>query len=135
MNKIILFLALSWFAFYQVEGAKNVESREDQKPCPREFEADSSVKGVSDCADRDLSIGSTYNDKCCYVRAMVDGEVVEGCAGAPRNYTIDIPGAIEFYEDNYYKTHDKHVKIYAVDCNASFIQLFALATILFSLII
>ncbi len=135
MNKIFLFLFTLCLVYYQVEGAKNVESREDQESCPSQFSNDANVKGVSDCVDRDLSNGDTYCDKCCYVRGMRNGIIGEGCLGLPRDATMDIPGTIKLYEENYFKNRGIHVKVYSVECKASYIKLFALTIILFSLFI
>ena len=135
MNKIFLFIVLECLAYYHVEGAKNLEPRDDQESCPSEFENDSNVKGVSDCVDRDLSYGDTYFDKCCYVRGMRNGRIGEGCLGMSRDATMDIPGTLELYEDNYFKKRGIKLKVYSVECKASYIQLFALTFILFILFI
>ena len=135
MNKIFLFLVILCLAYYQFEGAKNVESRDDQESCPSQFSNDANVKGVSDCVDRDLSNGDTYYDKCCYVRGMREGRVGEGCLGLPRDAIMDIPGTIKLYEENYFKNRGMQLKVYSVDCKASYIKLFALTIILFSLFI
>ena len=135
MNKIFLFLVILCLAYYQVEGAKNVESREDQEPCSSHFVNEANVKGVSDCVDRDLSNGDTYYDKCWYVRGMRNGRIGEGCLGMSRDATMDIPGTLELYEDNYFKKRGIKLKVYSVECKASYIQLFALTFILFILFI
>ena len=135
MNKIFLFLFTLCLVYYQVEGAKNVESREDQESCPSSFTNDDNVKGVSDCVDRDLSNGDTYYDKCCYVRGMRNGRIGEGCLGLPRDATMDVPGTIKLYEENYFKNRGMQLKVYSVDCKASYIKLFFLMIILFILFI
>ena len=109
---------------------------------------------LSDCVDRRLSYrASTYGDndqesdgkyydKCCYIRAMIGGTVFYGCSGLNRNETMDIVEAIKLHEKQMsqsFKLIDflkegQDVKIYSLNCKASFIKFLASVFMLFFLL-
>ncbi len=89
---------------------------------------------LSDCVDRKLSHSDDsdgdikYYDKCCYIRAMVNGSYVYGCIGLDRNETIDIVDTINLIEEG------QNLKIYSIDCKASYIKYFASVFMIFFLL-
>ena len=110
---------------------------------------------LSDCVDRRLSKSATYYDgkndqdgngqyydKCCYIRAMIGGTFFYGCSGLNRNETMDIVEAIKLHEKQMsqsFKLIDflkegQDVKIYSLNCKASFIKFFASVFMLFFLL-
>ena len=114
----------------------------------------SSKPTVSDCVDRELekgNYGRGLYDKCCYVRLMVNGRVGEACIGLDRQYTMDVPGYIPIAEKQLKRrisqntaiterfdielTEGTDIKIYSVDCDASYIKLFAYIFVLFGLLL
>ena len=154
MKPIVIFLVLGFLAYCSYgQEAKNVISRSDQVDCvasnPSE---DSEVHGASDCVDRNLYDSTTgkYYDKCCYMRVMVNGNIGEGCYGLSRERTVDVPGNIPQLEDKIKQrlsqnsnlaaqyglemTEGKEVKIYSLDCDASYIKYFASVLALFCLL-
>ena len=151
MKKMYLLLALIFIFANQVKGAKNVGAR-DGLPCDSLEDNDVSV---SDCADRRLSkdafeddgytdqdINGKYYDKCCYMRAMYNGEVVNSCIGLDRNDTIDIVDSINLGEKQLSKylrsigeiEEGQDFKIYSIDCKASYIKYLASVFMLFFLL-
>ena len=106
---------------------------------------------LSDCVDRQLTnpYGELY-DKCCYLRAMTNGKICERCFGLTRDQTMDVPGYIPQLEDTIKQaiidnptyaslfgiklTEGKKLKIYSLDCEASYIKYFASVLALFSLL-
>ena len=157
MKKICLFLILINLAFGENE-YYNVEIRENKRQCtPIQFMEDifsGNKFTLSDCVDRTLARGDEYGggfyDKCCYMRVMVNGNIGEGCYGLSRERTLDVPGNIPQLEDKIKQrlsqnsnlaaqyglemTEGKEVKIYSLDCDASYIKYFASVLALFYLL-
>ena len=90
-------------------------------------------KGSSDCVDRDLNAGdekhNRYIDKCCFLRYRREGEMKRTCIGVDRQAFMDIPEYIERLENL-----DPAKKIYELNCNSSYLKIFALGFALFSLL-
>ena len=157
MKRIYLFLVLLNLSICRDE-YYNVETRENTDQCtPRDFMEDvfsGNKLTVSDCVDRTLARGDEYGggfyDKCCYMRVMVNGNIGEGCYGLSRERTLDVPGNIPQLEDRIKQrlsqnsnlaaqyglemTEGKEVKIYSLDCDASYIKYFASVLALFCLL-
>ena len=151
MKKMYLLLALIFIFANQAKGAKNVGAR-DGLPC--DSISDTNDVSVSDCADRRLSKSASeaedsdqdgngkYYDKCCYMRAMYNGEVVNSCIGLDRNDTIDIVDSINLGEKQLSKylrsigviEEGQDFKIYSIDCKASYIKYLASVFMLFFLL-
>ena len=136
----------------QAKGAKNVGAR-DGLPCDS-FSLTNDVT-VSDCADRRLSqdaserdgyndqdINGNFYDKCCYMRAMLQGRYIYGCIGLERNETIDTIDYINLEEKQSSKylrsigliEEGQDFKIYSIDCKASYIKYFVSVFMLFFLL-
>ena len=151
MKKMYLLLALILFFTNQVKGYKNVDAREDQKPC-FDLSTSSSDFSVSDCVDRQLSHGDLAiddddndgrnYDKCCYFRIMTKGTVYYGCIGLDRDDTMDVIDGInlgensldKFFKDAALREEGEGFKIYSIDCKASYIKYFSLVFMLFGLL-
>ena len=67
------------------------------------------------------------------MRAMSRGRLREYCRGMTRDEMMDIPGGIKLAQDAFFKASGMHLKIFAIDCKASYIQFSALIIILFFL--
>ena len=135
MNRIFLFLVLIYFASFQ-EAAKNVESR-DYPDCD---EITEEPQGVSDCVDRNLAYTEKnvvkYYDKCCFFKYLLNGETTQICVGLERDEVIDVIDYINLGEKEarkelrdiiFKKKRDGYLKVYSLDCEASFIKIFTLA--------
>ena len=152
MKKMYLLLALIFIFANQAKGAKNVGAR-DGLPCDS-FGLTNDVT-VSDCADRRLSqdasegdgytdqdINGKFYDKCCYMRAMLQGRYIYGCIGLERNETIDTIDYINLEEKQSSKylrsigliEEGQDFKIYSIDCKASYIKYFVSVFMLFFLL-
>ena len=151
MKKMYLLLALIFFFANQVKGAKNVDAR-DGKTCF--YMSDTDDVSLSDCVDRRLSyMASTYGDndqesdgkyydKCCYIRAMLNGNYLYGCIGLERNETIDIVDSINLGEKQLSRLYrangdieeGQDFKVYSMDCKASYIKYLASVFMLFFLL-
>ena len=157
MKRIYLFLILLNLSICR-DKYYNVEVRENSEQCtPRNFMQDvfsGNKVQLSDCVDRTLTKGEQYGggiyDKCCYMRAMVNGNIGEGCYGLGREATIDIPGYIPQLEEkikqrlaaNSYlaseygleMTEGKEIKIYSLNCEAFYLKYFVSVLALFCLL-
>ena len=154
MKRICLILVLLNLAVIKSD-YNNIPTRESNETCtPITFMRDYSngkTLTVSDCVDRLLTNpnGGLY-DKCCYMRGMTNGKIGEGCFGLTRDQTMDVPGYIPQLEDTIKKaiidnptyaalfgielTEGTKLKIYSLDCEASYIKYFASVLALFSLL-
>ena len=148
MKQIILVLALIYFAYCQDKDgpALNVEIRDTDRSCD-DYSAidyqggfsDQDDIGTSDCVDYKLysQIRGKYYDKCCYIRLMKDGVMHGGCIGLFRDQLIDITETIKRIENgdkNTWTSASLNSKVYDLDCEASYIQVFVLVFALFSLL-
>ena len=150
MKKIFLFLSLIFFFAHEINGAaKNMAERE-QGSCFTLSETNDVT--VSDCVDRqlthkaltkyDIDDNGGYYDKCCYFRAMVKGTYRYGCIGLDRDDTIDVIDSIDVTEEELAKLlrdleileEGEKVKVYSLDCKASYIKYFVSAFMLFALL-
>ena len=136
MKQIIFALTFIYCVFCQGP-AYNVEDR-DEGSCTINFvKAGDGQISTSTCVDRSLYSGKNgYYDKCCYIRFRVRGEMLEGCIGLTREHYIDVVQTIENIEKGYtnllYGLEDP--KIYELNCNSSYLKLFALSFALISLL-
>ena len=150
MKKIFLFLSLIFFFAHEINGAaKNMAERE-QGSCFTQSATNNVT--VSDCVDRqlthddltkyDIDDNGGYYDKCCYFRAMVKGTYYYGCIGLDRDDTIDVIDSIDTTEEELAKLlrdleileEGEKVKVYSLDCKASYIKFFASVCMLFALL-
>ena len=154
MKQIIFALTFIYFVFCQGP-AYNVEDR-DKGSCTTNF-VKAGQFSTSTCVDRSLyyegngdrslysegngdrslySKENGYYDKCCYIRFRERGEMLEGCIGLTREHYIDVVQTIENIEKGYtnllYGMEDP--KIYELNCNSSYLKLFALSFALISLL-
>ena len=149
MKKIFLFLSLIFFFAHEINGAaKNMAKREGS--CFTQSTTNNVT--VSDCVDRqlthddltkyDIDDNGGYYDKCCYFRAMVKGTYYYGCIGLDRDDTIDVIDSIDATEEELAKLlrdleileEGEKVKVYSLDCKASYIKFFASVCMLFALL-
>ena len=125
MKKLIFGLA---FIYCVLCRAYNVIERE-YVPCATKEKPE----GSSDCVDRDLDAGdenyNRYFDKCCFLRYRSEGLMNSTCIGVDRQAFMDIPEYIERLENL-----NKTWKIYELNCNSSYLKIFALGFALFSLL-
>ncbi len=147
MKKIFLFLSLIFFFAHEINGAaKNMPERE-QGYCFAQSTTNNLT--VSDCVDRKLTHNDLdgvddggYYDKCCYFRAMIRGTYRYGCIGLDRDDTIDVIDSIDATEEELAKLlrdleileEGEKVKVYSLDCKASYIKFFASVCMLFALL-
>ena len=147
MKKIFLFLSLIFFFAHEINGAaKNMPERE-QGYCFAQSTTNNVT--VSDCVDRQLTHKDLddvddggYYDKCCYFRAMIRGTYRYGCIGLDRDATTDIIDSIDEAEEQLAKliredgliSEGEAVKVYSLDCKASYIKYFVSAFMLFALL-
>ena len=124
MKKLIFGLA---FIYCILCRAYNVEERDTVK-CEGGNPA-----GASDCVDRNLNAGddkkSIYYDKCCFFRYREKGEMQSKCKGVDRQEFMDIPEYIERLEKL-----NPDMKVYELNCNSSYLKLFAFGFTLFNLL-
>lgn len=152
MKTLLLFFVLLNFSVCRGE-YKNVERSGRRGNCDIvEDIINESNPTVSDCVDRQLDKGDKgFYDKCCYIRGMLGGKVLSGCIGLERSETMDVPGAIPIAEDDlkrymlenvdlfegmfdFKMTEGQDLKIYSIDCDASYIKFFASIFALFCLL-
>ena len=151
MKRTCLFLILLTLAMCLNE-YYNVDKREDADKCVNgilnDLNSENKVS-VSDCVDRNLAIeGGGIFDKCCYYRMMINGKIIEGCTGLLRDDTMDVPGYIDLSEkllkesfkdllaekSDLQITDGTDVKIYSINCEASYINFFIAVFGLFCLL-
>ena len=136
MKQIIFALTFIYCVFCQGP-AYNVEDRVEGN-CTNISGEDSDSISTSTCVDRNLyEKGYGYYDKCCYIRFRKEGRMYGGCIGLTREYYIDVVQTIENIEkgkmpERYSKLKDS--KIYELNCNSSYLKLFALSFALISLL-
>ena len=135
MKQIIFALAFIYCVFCQRPRAYNVETR-NEIGCRGNFEAADETYSTSTCVDRDLYAGDGYYDKCCYIRFRKAGEMKQGCIGLKREHFMDVPETIQSMEKGkiYMFENLKDSKIYELNCNSSYLKLFALSFALISLL-
>ena len=144
MKQIIFALTFIYCVFCQGP-AYNVEDR-DEGSCKINFVKAGQIS-TSTCVDRSLyykgngdrslySERNGYYDKCCYIRFRVRGDMLEGCIGLTREHYIDVVQTIENIEKGYTNLLDGYEdpKIYELNCNSSYLKLFALSFALISLL-
>ena len=125
MKKIIFGLT---FIYCVLCRAYNVKQR-IYKACDDIIEDPS----ASVCVDLDLT--SKYNDdinydKCCFFRFRSEGKMTSMCYGLMRNELLDIKEFIDDWERRF-----PQMKIYDINCNSSYLNIFALGFALFSLLL
>lgn len=149
MKQIFLVLALIILVSCQYEKedgpAKNLEKRIDGETCEGYYVHKGNGEftgydfGASGCVDLKLYSQNKkkYFDRCCYARFMLKGEMHGGCVGLFRDQYIDITETMKRMQQgdkNIWTSYAKDSKIYALDCKASYLQFFALASVLLSLL-
>ena len=136
MKQIIFALTFIYCVFCQGP-AYNVEDRVEGNCMNIGGEASDSIS-TSTCVDRNLyEKGYGYYDKCCYIRYRKKGRMHDRCIGLTREYYIDVVQTIENIEkgtmpERYSELKDS--KIYELNCNSSYLKLFALSFALISLL-
>ena len=141
MKQIIFALAFIYCVFC-AGPAYNLEDRlPENGQCYRGFDEANDNLYVSSCVDRDLydiEYGYGYYDKCCYIRFRKEGKMYDGCIGLTREQFIDVPETIESIEKGKKRTNLirnlENSKIYQLNCNSSYLQIFALSLALISLL-
>ena len=135
MKQIIFALAFIYGVFCAGR-AYNVEEREEDRCNINCTVVTDDSMSTSTCVDRDLYAEKGYYDKCCYIRFRQKGEMMHGCIGLRREHYMDVPETIESMEKG--KIYDfrdlKDSKIYELNCNSSYLKLFALSFALISLL-
>ncbi len=135
--KTFLVLFLIFFSFTYQGPAANEKHAESSYTCGEE----ESQTSVSDCVDSQLYIDDKYYDRCCFIRAQYEGEIRQFCYYLTEEQYLDITETINSIEDNIYKRYiksegeGKRVKIYQLDCAASYIKFLSIASILLALLI
>ena len=148
MKKIFLFLSLIFFFAHEINGAARNMPKREQGSCFAQSTTNNVT--VSDCVDRQLTHNDLdgvnddggYYDKCCYFRAMIRGNYRYGCIGLDRDATTDIIDSINEAEEQLAKiireegfiSEGNAVKVYSLDCKASYIKYFVSAFMLFALL-
>ena len=124
MKQIFVVLALIYCIICDGP-AKNVEDREEGS-CES-----ASAEGTSSCVDRSLydSNKGRYYDKCCFLRYRANGEMGYSCIGVTSQEYFDIPEFINKLEEE-----SSNMKIYELNCNSSYLKIFALSFALVSLL-
>ena len=84
----------------------------------------------SDCVDLGLAQKNSdrYYDKCCFLRYRRNGIMNLQCLGITRHGFIDVPELIERIEEVF-----PNMKVYELNCNSSYLKIFALVFALFCL--
>ena len=133
MKQIIFALTFIYCVFCQGP-AYNVEDRVEGN-CTNISGEDSDSISTSTCVDRNL-YEDGYYDKCCYIRFRKEGVMKHGCIGLTMEHYMDIPETIEIMESgkNNIFSDFKDTKIYELNCNSSYLKLFALSFALISLL-
>ena len=124
MKQIIFALAFIYLVLCDGP-AYNAQNREEDS-CVIDV-----AESASFCVDRSLynSEKGRYYDKCCYLRYRANGEMVSSCIGVTNQEYFDRPEYINKLEGE-----SPNVKIYELNCNSSYLKLFALGFALFSLL-
>ena len=139
MKQIIFTLAFIYCVFC-AGPAYNVEDREEENgPCDTGLTFADENLSTSSCVDRDLyDVIHGYFDKCCYIRLRAYGRMIHGCIGLNREQFMDVPQTIENMENgkstHFYNKGLQNTKIYELNCNSSYLQIFALSFALISLL-
>ncbi len=138
MKNILLFLVLTLISLSFAERANNVEVREKDS-CPDFPDTSGNILSVSDCVDYDLYNGNGYYHKCCFMKILAGGQYYNGCTGLTTEEYMDITYTISKIEETIEEegkesgTNFKG-KVYQLECEASYVQIFALAFALFGLL-
>ena len=91
--------------------------------------------GVSDCVDALLwdPYKDRYNDRCCYIRLRVNGEMHAGCIGLTEEQFMDTSETmrrIEAGDKNLWTSATKDAKVYQLDCASTYIKILSFASFL-----
>ena len=135
MKQIIFALAFIYCVFCAPR-AYNVEERDEGSCMSGDYSNADSSMSTSTCVDRDLYTEEGYFEKCCYIRFRKEGVMKHGCIGLTMEHYMDIPETIEIMESgkNNIFSDFKDTKIYELNCNSSYLKLFALSFALISLL-
>ena len=92
-------------------------------------------KGISECVDSLLwdPYKERYNDRCCFIRLQVDGEMHAGCIGLTEEQFMDTTETIrriEAGDKNLWTSASKGSKVYQLDCASSYLKVLYVASFL-----
>ena len=98
-------------------------------------DSDELPKGVSECVDFLLwdPYKERYNDRCCFIRLQVDGEMHAGCIGLTEEQFMDSTETIrriEAGDKNLWTSASKGSKVYQLDCASSYLKVLYVASFL-----
>ena len=132
MNKTLILFLLCISFTYQSFGPTEKRRADSSGSCGGEAES------TSDCVD--LKLSGYTDEKCCYIRYQVEGGEAKGCVALTSRDYLDIVEFKRKFEDDYYEAHykdvseGKRIKVYEINCSASYIKFLTFASILFSLL-
>ena len=98
-------------------------------------DAQSIPTGVSECTDFLLwdPYKARYNDRCCFIRLQVNGQMHEGCIGLTEEQFMDTSETIrkiEAGDKNLWTSETKDAKVYQLDCDSTYIKILYFASFL-----
>lgn len=80
----------------------------------------------SDCIDHILNDGDKYIEKCCYIRLQHRGTMHAGCIPLNQDQYSDIVETQRLIENGdkaFWGGELKNVKVYSIECSASYLKL------------
>jgi hypothetical protein len=80
----------------------------------------------SDCIDHILNDGQNYIEKCCYIRLQHQGTMHAGCIPLNQDQYSDIVETQRLIENGdkaFWGGELKNVKVYSIECSASYLKL------------
>ena len=141
--KIIIIFAIICFSL--CKGPLNLEQRKDKPSCSSHeiygengfldenynTEVEENKKdypfSYSDCIDYELTDGNDkFIEKCCYIRLQHQGTMHVGCIPLNQDQYSDIVETqrlIESGDKAFWGGKLKNVKVYAIECSASYLKL------------
>ena len=134
--KSILILFLLCLTFTTQDEAYNAKNPNGQATCGEE----DSQESVSDCVDSKLYIDNRNYDRCCFVRVQYEGSESKFCHYFTEEDYLDIVETKRKIEkelyDKYIKDENEgaRIKVYQIDCAASYIKFLSIASILLALL-
>ena len=132
MKKAFLLFLLCISFTYQSFGPTEKRRADSSGSCGGEAES------TSDCVD--LKLSGYTDEKCCYIRYQKEGGETKKCVALTSEAYLDIVEFKRKFEDDYYEDNYKYVsegnriKVYEINCSASYIKFLTFACILFALL-
>ena len=132
MKKAFLLFLLCISFTYQSFGPTEKRRADSSGSCGGEAES------TSDCVD--LKLSGYTDEKCCYIRYQKEGGETKECVALTSEAYLDIVEFKRKFEDDYYEANykdvseGKRIKVYEINCSASYIKFFTFACILFALL-